>query len=407
MKKFFPIFILFFGILYNYTLACTTAVISGKYTLDGRSIIWKLRDSDEPKNSMRYFADGIYPYIGLVNSTDIKGENVWAGTNSAGFAIMNSASYNVNIGDTTPLKDKEGIFMKLALQTCASLEDFEQLLETYPKPRGIAANFGVMDAKGGIAFYEVDHWKWTKFDANDPRIAPKGYIIRTNYSETGTNEEKRGSIRRQTAEKIFAEAAKKNKLNYRTVIQEFSRCFYHPVFGINFRKKYETSQPETEFVASDDFITRHSSVSALIIQSVKPEELPDMTTIWALVGYPATTVAMPLWLRGNENIPKILRYDEQIKNSPLNEYALEWKKACYPINNPEGYHYLKMTQLVNVDKTGYIQRIELLEKEIFKLTDEKLSIWGIKPPLTSEIEKYYEFLNSKVSDFYANNEIKK
>jgi hypothetical protein len=401
MKKFFPIFILFFSILCNYTRACTTAVISGKYTNDGRSIIWKLRDSDEPKNSMRYFADGVYPYLGLVNSTDIKGENVWAGANSTGFAIMNSASYNVNIENTSPLKDKEGIFMKLALQTCATLQDFEQLLETYPKPRGIAANFGVMDAKGGIAFYEVDNWKWTKFDANNPQIAPKGYIIRTNYSETGINEEKRGAIRRQTAEKIFGEAAKKNKLNYRTVIQEFSRCFYHPVFGIDYRKKYETGRPKTDFVPSDDFITRYSSVSALIIQSVKPEEFPDMTTIWTLIGYPATTVAMPLWLHGNENIPKILQYDSRVKNSPLNEYALEWKKACYPINNPEGYHYLKMTQLVNPNKTGYIQRIEPLEKEIFMLTDEKLAIWRKTPPHASEIEKYYEHLNKKVSDFYT------
>ena len=401
MKKFFPIFFLFFALPYDYTVACTTAIISGKHTPDGRSIIWKLRDSDEPKNSMRYFSDGVYPYIGLVNSADIKGENVWAGTNSAGFSIMNSASYNVNIGDTSPLKDKEGVFMKLALQTCASLQDFEQLLETYPKPRGLAANFGVMDANGGIAFYEVDNWKWTKFDANNPQLAPNGYIIRTNYSETGINEEKRGSIRRQTAEKIFAEAAKKSKLNYRTVIQEFSRCFYQPVFGIDFRKKYETSRPESEFVASDDFITRHSSVSALIIQSVKPEEFPDMTTVWALVGYPATTVAMPLWLHGKENIPKILRYDPHVKNSPLNEYALEWKKTCYPITNPEGYHYLKMTQLVNVDKTGYIQRIEPLEREIFMLTDEKLALWRVTPPQTSEIENYYEFLNKKISDFYV------
>ena len=126
-----------------------------------------------------------------------------------------------------------------------------------------------------------------------------------------------------------------------------------------------------------------------------------MTTIWALVGYPATTVAMPLWLHGKENIPKILRYDPHVKNSPLNEYALEWKKTCYPITNPEGYHYLKMTQLVNVDKTGYIQRIEPLEREIFMLTDEKLATWRENPPQTSEIENYYEFLNKKISDFYV------
>ena len=77
------------------------------------------------------------------------------------------------------------------------------------------------------------------------------------------------------------------------------------------------------------------------------------------------------------------------------------EKACYPINNPEGYHYLKMTQLVNPNKTGYIQRIEPLEKEIFMLTDEKLAIWRKTPPHASEIEKYYEHLNKKVSDFYT------
>lgn len=94
-----------------------------------------------------------------------------------------------------------------------------------------------------------------------------------------------------------------------------------------------------------------------------------MTTVWALVGYPATTVAMPLWLHGKENIPKILRYDPHVKQS-VKRICIGMEKTCYPITNPEGYHYLKMTQLVNVDKTGYIQRIEPLEREIFMLTDE-------------------------------------
>lgn len=58
-----------------------------------------------------------------------------------------------------------------------------------------------------------------------------------------------------------------------------------------------------------------------------------------------------------------------------------------------------MTQLVNIDKTGYIQRIEPLEREIFMLTDEKLATWRENPPQTSEIENYYEFLNKKYPIF--------
>ena len=38
--------------------ACTSAVISGKVTPDGRPLLWKNRDTDFPQNSVRYFSDG-------------------------------------------------------------------------------------------------------------------------------------------------------------------------------------------------------------------------------------------------------------------------------------------------------------------------------------------------------------
>lgn len=376
---------------------CTTAVISGKSTPDGRSMIWKLRDTDDLENSFRYFDDGKYSYIGLVNSKDTEGINVWGGSNSAGFAIMNSASYNVNVGDTTSLKDMEGVFMKLALQTCASLQDLEKLLETYPKPRGLAAHFGVIDANGGAAFYEVNNQTWTKFDANTD---PKGYVIRTNYSESGTPDEGYGFIRRQTAEKIFSEAKQQNRLNYQTIVQEFTRCFYHPVFGLDYWKKYESGNFDTEFVTSDDFLTRHSSASSIIVQGVRKGESPDMSTIWAQVGFPETCVAIPLWVRGGENLPPLVQYDDTIKNSPLNMYAMEWKSKAYPIGRSDGYHYLKMTELVNKDSTGYVQRIEQMEKDIFFLTEEKLEKWRNNAPQPSAITAFYDTLNKKAIRLY-------
>lgn len=377
---------------------CTTAVISGKATPDGRAIIWKLRDTDTFENAMRYFTDGKYAYVGLVNSKDVAGEHVWGGSNSVGFAIMNSASFNVNQGDTTSLKDQEGVFMKLALQTCASLKEFEKLLDTHSRPMGLAAHFGVIDAQGGAAFYEVNNHTWTKFDAN---TAPEGYVLRTNYSETGTPDVGYGFIRRQTADKIFADAAKAGKLTTQTVTQDFSRCFYHPVFGIDYRERYEKEDCETDFISSDDMITRHGSASNIVIQGVKKGESPDMNTVWVQVGYPETSVSLPLWVRGGENIPKLLQYDQALENSPLNQYATDWKKEAYPIGRSDGYHYLKMTTLVNSDKTGYLQRIERFEEGIFSLTDENLEKWRKTTPQPSEIENYYEFLNKKVGDFYG------
>ncbi|MBE0667576.1 MAG: hypothetical protein IH593_07850, partial [Bacteroidales bacterium] len=83
--------------------ACTTFIISGKHTADGRPILYKHRDTGTPDNALVYFTDGKYPYIGLVDATSTGMSMVWGGYNSAGFAIMNSAAYNNNIGDTTKL----------------------------------------------------------------------------------------------------------------------------------------------------------------------------------------------------------------------------------------------------------------------------------------------------------------
>ena len=87
--------------------ACTTAIVSGKYTVDGRPLLFKHRDTGFLQNKLMYFSDGKYDYIATVNSVDKKGNEVWAGFNSAGFAIMNSEAYNLNVGDTTQLKDQE------------------------------------------------------------------------------------------------------------------------------------------------------------------------------------------------------------------------------------------------------------------------------------------------------------
>ena len=147
------------------SFSCTTFIMSGKYTLDGKPLLFKNRDTDEMQNSLVFFNDGKYKYIGLVDGNTDWDKMVWGGYNEAGFAIMNSAAYNNNIGDTTKFKDQEGIIMKLALQTCKTLADFEKLLTSLPRPMGLDANFGVIDAFGGAAFYETGNYRFVKFDA--------------------------------------------------------------------------------------------------------------------------------------------------------------------------------------------------------------------------------------------------
>ena len=156
---------------------CTTAVVSGKFTVDGRPLLLKHRDTWAINNKIMKFHDGKYAYTGLVNSKDLDNKSIWIGYNDQGFGIMNSASYNLN-NDTIRLNGYEGRIMKLALKTCKNIDEFEQLLRNLDQPTRIEANFGVIDGEGGAAYFEVGNFIINKFDANDPTVAPYGWRTR-------------------------------------------------------------------------------------------------------------------------------------------------------------------------------------------------------------------------------------
>lgn len=393
----FFLFFLFFGNSYG----CTTAVLSGKATQDGRPLLWKLRDTDYLENYVKQFPseDGKYAFIGLINSIDTLANEVWGGNNEVGFAIMNSASFNVNLEDSVKTKSQPGFFMKKALEICKTLEDFEKLLDNTAKPMGLAAHFGVIDANGGAAFYEVNNYTWTKYDANDPKVAPEGYILRTNFSETGKPNIGYGFVRLQTAQELFTNSIKEKPLDYRTLIQEYSRCLYNPITQNNYRAIYENEPASDRFIHSDNLITSYGSASCIVIQGVKENELPQFTTMWTMVGYPNTTITVPLWVSEAE-LPNIVTYNDSLKNSILNQYNITLTKECYPIDNPDGYHYLRISKLVNKEKTGYIQIIEPIERNLFDETDKKLSQWRNKKPSKREIEEFYMQLNGIVEKAY-------
>ncbi len=349
---------------------CTTAIISGSATADGRPVLWKHRDSSDELSAVVYFEDGLYDHIGLVNASDSSRSQVWIGYNSAGFAIMNSASYNLKTdADTTRIKDREGFVMKRALQVCTTLEDFATLLDTLPRPLGVEANFGVIDAQGGAAYFETDNFTYRKIDVNDPSHAPNGYIIRTNYSFTGNPERGYGYIRFRTAETLFAEAFQDGRLSWQFLIQDVSRSLKHSLLGTDLRNQLPQNADEDFFVHFQDYIPRHSSSSSIAVQGVKKRMDPELTMMWAVVGFPLTSVVLPCWLNAQKIVPAILAPEED-GASPLSKMAWEMKSACFPVNRGSGYKYLNVPVLLNRNETGIMQRLATLEEDIIRRSME-------------------------------------
>lgn len=401
MRKiiFLSLFILL--LIFNDSEACTTAVVSGKYTPDGRPLLWKHRDTWALNNKIVQFTDGKYSYSGLVNSGDPEGKSIWGGFNSAGFAIMNSASYNLN-NDTIKQSGLEGRLMKKALQNCATIDDFEELLKGLSHPIRLESNFGVIDAQGGAAYFELGNFKYVKIDANDPKVAPFGYLIRTNYSTTGKMGIGGGYIRYVTADKAFKMAVKENRLTPKTILQEVSRDMTHSLTNTDLNDYAEISENHTTMVMFQDYIPRKSTSSSLVVQGVKKGENPAFTTMWTTLGSPLSSLTVPIWLSDETHLPIIVSYDDKLKDSPLCHLALELKKKCFPYEwGTSSKYYMNINAVLNADQTGTLQVLKPLEDEVFELAGDLLEKWRDDQIDYEEMQDFYNILDYKIPKFYS------
>ena len=410
MKKIISIAIFMFAIFINphETKACTTAVISGKYTKDGRPMLWKNRDTWAVNNVIMYFDDAKYPYLGLVNSKDRKGKSIWIGMNSTGFAIMNSASYNLNLHSDAKLSGYEGRAMKDALATCSTIEEFEAFLDNLEKPTGLEANFGVIDAKGGAAFYEIGNDGYVKFDANDSRVAPFGYLIRANYSFTGDlGKESSGYIRYNAVNEVFYQKQSTVGLTPKDIEQEMTKGLYNSLTKRDLYKIYGDIPENTpKYEILQDYIPRTGSASSVVVQGVKEGENPNLATMWSNVGFPLASVMVPTWLDGSVDLPYVVKYNDDIKDSPVCYAALKLKKEKI-INIRWGKfaaRYFNVNAIVNKDGSGITQIINKKEDEIYSKATDLQNNWRNNGTVNSkELKKFYKWIDQLVIDTYNQN----
>ncbi|QDU36952.1 hypothetical protein Mal4_12550 [Maioricimonas rarisocia] len=284
-------------------LACTTAVLSGRATADGRPILWKNRDAPNPRNEVALLTDGPLRAIAVVNAGS-RG-SVWMGMNEAGFCIENSLSKDLGDGEKHD-GPGNGSLMKRALQHCRTVEDFRQLLEeTNETGRSTVANFGVIDAEGGAAMFETAATSFTMFDANDPETAPNGYVVRSNFATTARElpawpeanqlEEVYSGERYLRACRLI-DSADEGGLSLEYVLRHIARDLADPQGSPCTGSVNGPEGALPSIVSTDATISRATTVSAAVFAGVRPGEDPRLTTMWTLLGDPKFSIAVPCWV---------------------------------------------------------------------------------------------------------------
>lgn len=333
--------------------ACTSMIVGAKASTSGRPLLWKHRDTGAEDNFVERVLpkhNGDFAYVALFNGGDSLLREAWMGVNEAGFAIMNTASYNL-APDTAKIKDREGLVMSEALRKCRTVDDFRCMLDTLSKPLGVQANFGVIDAVGGGAYFETNDYNYTAYYLSD---TDNDVLIRTNFSVSGNDSTGMGYIRYDNARHIFSDKLVNGGFTPSDFTEVASRSFYHALLN-----RDVLADSTLQWAVDQDFIPRRISSASIVIEGVTSADNPSDATMWTVIGYPPLSHVQKVTLN---SVPDGLRpLQPGFRSADCNE-VIKRKRKAFSIRRGNGQHY------VNLD---YIRSQIDIQRKLSQLEYEK------------------------------------
>lgn len=325
------------------SLACTTAIVGPQASKSGKPMIWKQRDTDSPSNVIVFVpaTDSSFAYSALFDHDDLDRRSPFGGQNSEGFAILNNMSYNIASSD---YDTKNGRTMRLALESCSTVDEFEDFLMNL-SPRYCAANFAVLDASGACAYIEAADSTVVRYD-----VPVDGWLVRTNYSFAGSEDGPSGYARYESAYELMTRH--RGKFDPVFFIDKMGRSFYNDVLGYDASKKCRR-----RYVYDEDFIARTSTTASICI---------DGDVIWAAVGYTPGAMVVPFSVKDGNNIPSCIKPSDKLDGKcASNELADVLKAKMHPFPRDGAHKYIDFKVFRPIRRI-----IRKYEKECVSLFDE-------------------------------------
>ncbi len=348
------------------TEECTTLVAAGLATRSGGPILWKNRDTGTLSNKVILVREHPYTFLALVDADDTAGRAAWAGMNTVGFAIANSASYNLP-QPSGELQEQEGVVMAEALRTCRTVGDLERMIARRQGKRlGVRTNFFAIDAEGGAAIIETHNHGYTRYDAAS---FPGQRLPNTNFSRSGAENDGSGYLRFDREDQILR-TIPDGSLDAGTIFRVLARDLSHPLLHHPSREEWKRLPAETPYwIHSNYTIDRPSTAAVVVMQGVRSGEDPARSTMWVALGEPVTTIAVPLWAAAG--VPPSALW--QGKDAPISVEASRLKNLLRPLKSRERAEYLDITRLDNAAGTGWLPGLVGVEKGILEETETMLA----------------------------------
>jgi len=309
---------------------CTIGVASGSATQDGRPLAWKTRDFDSYIDmKLRYNTFWEHKYIMISPLSYFS----TTGLNEHGLVIFMSNAYDLEAASSGPGEQQ---ILKYALGYCRTIDEFQEYLDsTNVTGRSVTGNFALIDSTGAAAIFEVAGYEYWRFDAEDE---PDGYIIRTNFTVNGGGTI--GIQRFNRSSTLVDTFHSGDSLNHKSLIRYHMRDFSNSTsqpYPVPFPNQIHPSIPYGYFPTIFS-ICNNISTSTAVIQGVLPDEKPELSTLWAMLGQPAAAIAVPYWPVGET--PSCAN---GTNTAPLCDIALMIKDLLFDF--PDNSTYINSYQL--------------------------------------------------------------
>ena len=282
---------------------CTAGVADGDVTVDGRPLLWKLRNQSDVTNDVHYFVAGSehysglgpasYSYLGMGPANDTPEGPVRQGLNAQGLAV----GWNVL---------QSGGWLELHHQALGHYNTIGQVRGYIDGMTTLSTYNYFIDSAGEAALWESQlgtgrHWEYnTRAPARDGQwidgdnadgdgdystgldVSLSGWVVRANapghFNADGSddldNSHERYGPGRDTIGALVYNNGNGPGLSPKSLAVNF---FRHDALAID------------------------TTVSNMIVHGVLPTEDPRLSTMWTLLGHSETGIFVPVWIHGVES----------------------------------------------------------------------------------------------------------
>ncbi|GAB4378353.1 MAG: hypothetical protein Kow0042_26890 [Calditrichia bacterium] len=267
--------------------ASTVGIATGNRTVDGRPLLFKNRDrTDAFPADVQYYqgssALGEYSYVYHKNLSQSH-TCVRMGINTAGFGIGNSDSENLS-GTGAGMSNSQ--LLAEALRTCATIQDFRDLLDATNGSRDVHAHVAVIDAGGNGSLFEIDGWSYVELPVVDS-VAVMANTAKYHPSAGPPAAGSTSPYREARAVELF-NLAPAQGLDYRYFVQEIIKDFC-------LNQIYENMMPIGQY-RTNPVLSRYKTVAGAVIRGCKPGDDPLVESVmWLTLGEPSMSLALPFF----------------------------------------------------------------------------------------------------------------